>query len=306
MQTDPAPSTQPDLGSMLGDVRAAIAAEGPRKGLAGTVQEAFLKILEVLVALLLDFRAGRLAAGPLAAAGPDAGAARAEDAEDAPCAACAAPGEPGRPTLDSGCRGWWSAAWFRRHDWIPAEWVPEDWVPAFAGMTADAVTFAGMTARAVTFAGMTGKVEQYAAPSDSIAQSDRGSLSRNDEKIGSGDRAAMPPRERSSARLDREADRRANGARDGFLPEVRGANESHELDASPRSRRRGSVARRTQTTSVGCARWWVTPRVREACPPYARDGGAVRWSFLKTATWRARNGAAVLFQHKNDMAATGS
>jgi hypothetical protein len=123
MQTDPAPSTQPDLGSKLGEVRAAIAAAGPRKGVAGTVQAVILHILEMLAVLLLDFRAGRLAAGPLVATAPEAGTVGAEDAP------CAAPGEPGWPTLDSGRRGWWSAPWFRRHDWIRAEWVPEDWVP---------------------------------------------------------------------------------------------------------------------------------------------------------------------------------
>jgi hypothetical protein len=243
MHTDPAPATQPDLSSMLGDVRAAIAAEGPHKGLAGTVQAVILHILEMLATLLLDFRAGRLAAGGLAAgplaagpaAEPDAGAAGAEDTEA--CAASAAPGEPGGPTLDAGCRALRTTPWFRRHDWIPADWVP---------------ACAGMTARAVTFAGMTRKIEPCAVPSDGIAQT----------------------------------------------------QEPHELGAAPRPRRCGIAAWRTQSTLVVRARWWVTPRVREAYPPYGWDGDAIGSAFLKNPTWRARKGATLLFQHKNDVAIT--
>jgi hypothetical protein len=59
----PAPPSPPTdrLKDTLGEMRAAIGAERPRKGLAGALQAAMLGLLELLVALLADFRAGRLA-----------------------------------------------------------------------------------------------------------------------------------------------------------------------------------------------------------------------------------------------------
>jgi hypothetical protein len=63
-----------------------MAAEGSRKGLAGVVQEAILTFVAMVLTLLADFRAGRLAALPPVAA-PDGGAARGEEAENSPCAA---------------------------------------------------------------------------------------------------------------------------------------------------------------------------------------------------------------------------
>ncbi len=73
--TDPAPSSTPGFSDTLEGIRAAIVAEGARKGLTGKVQAAILGILETLLVLFADFRAGRLAAvAPEAASTPCAGA----------------------------------------------------------------------------------------------------------------------------------------------------------------------------------------------------------------------------------------
>ena len=94
MPTDPASATPPDLGRRLEEVRTAIAAEGARKGLAGTVQGAILRLLEVLLAILADFRAGRLAAVAPGAAATDADPARRGG---------------GPPSASGGCADWRAA-----------------------------------------------------------------------------------------------------------------------------------------------------------------------------------------------------
>ena len=60
--TDIAPPPADPLTSSLAELRLACAAEGTRKGLAGALQAAILAFLETLLALLAEFRAGRLAA----------------------------------------------------------------------------------------------------------------------------------------------------------------------------------------------------------------------------------------------------
>ena len=124
-----AASAPADLKDTLEEMRASAAARGTEKGLAGVLQEALLKLLEVLMALLADFRAGRLAAVP-----PEVGA---EDEQ----------GEGAEAGSDAGARAGWPSRRLphyagmtneldgsRRDEWR-ALLPRHDWVPAFAGMT---------------------------------------------------------------------------------------------------------------------------------------------------------------------------
>jgi hypothetical protein len=70
MMTTPAPSLADRFANTLGEMRAAAAAEGTRKGPAGALLAAILSLLEAILALLVQFQAGTLAAAP--ACGPGA------------------------------------------------------------------------------------------------------------------------------------------------------------------------------------------------------------------------------------------
>ena len=118
-----APPTQTDLKSALEEMRASVAGEGVRKGLRGAIQELMLKVLSLLLAMLEDFEAGKLApVAPVAALAGD-------DADDAVVAPCAG--------LERGPGGWNGDA---RDASSGADsrdrplWKLRQWIPGFAGM----------------------------------------------------------------------------------------------------------------------------------------------------------------------------
>jgi len=120
MTTTAAPHPTDRLTNTLEEMRASVAAEGTRKGLAGALQAAIRSFLDALVALLAEFKAGRLGAvedrhsagGAATAREPDATAVCAVDAGGAgaresgrPMAVLSADG-PGNAGVDrGGCAG---------------------------------------------------------------------------------------------------------------------------------------------------------------------------------------------------------
>ena len=105
----PAAPATTDLKSAMEDVRASVAAQEADSRLAALIRDAFVKILEVLMAMLADFRSGRLTAAA------DAGRACAAEGEDAAYAARDVRGEPAGSRPDHGGRGWWLPAWLWWH-----------------------------------------------------------------------------------------------------------------------------------------------------------------------------------------------
>jgi hypothetical protein len=85
-----APSPTGHLSSSIGEMRAALAADAAKKkGPAAAVLVALLSLLDLIVALLADFRAGRLAAASPAWAASAPCAASPASAAGATCAAAA-------------------------------------------------------------------------------------------------------------------------------------------------------------------------------------------------------------------------
>jgi hypothetical protein len=178
MMTTAAPSPTGHLDISLGEMRAAMAAEGTKKGLAGAVAAALLSLLDLIVALLAEFRAGKLAA--LAPQGDEGGGIRCirqRSAEsDYPCQ------QP-----PAGCQG----AATRR---IPAP-------GSEAGASFVGTTGTPYGASATCAASATHDTSEMSAAEPAPTQP-RPAL--DDERLGPGNRARFAPAQMETLRCDDE------------------------------------------------------------------------------------------------------
>jgi hypothetical protein len=111
--TSPLPTDR--LKNTLEEVRASMVAQGANKGLAGVLQEAMLSFLNLLMAMLADFRAGRLVA---LAPSP-----REEEASDSDVDAADRTSPRPSPQSGEGANGTAGARWLGLWGWwrkIPA------------------------------------------------------------------------------------------------------------------------------------------------------------------------------------------
>jgi hypothetical protein len=273
---NPAPPAPTDPKRTLEEMRASVAARGKRKGLAaraglsGAIEKAILGFLSVLLAMLEDFRAGRLApaVAPAPAESPPEISPHPVDFSLVTPAKAEAQDNPGIPRFP--------------------------WIPAFAGMTTKYCRFAKRfwtdagsgEARAASwradFAGVPAAATPTPQPVPVIPWKSPGQARGGIQRVRQ--RLAEP----GSLAFTLSGSRSGSGA-----PACAGPYPS----PSPRIKSAGRPARRRKGKSVLRA----SPR-----PPRLKvitDRGLAQGSFFKNAPPGEGISAAISFQHKNDAAA---